>query len=113
MAVSLYNKQGRHRSSCLSSVDEKNGKTYPFKHDEEGVRKKKKKIRKLTFASHIDAAIFAYYAEKLQADYEKYIKGIGIDDVVTAYRKIKSESHKGNKCNIDFAYDVFSYIKRI
>ncbi len=87
-------------------------KTYPFKHNEEGVRKKKKKIRKLTFASHIDAAIFAYYAEKLQADYEKYIKGIGIDDVVTAYRKIKSESHKGNKCNIDFAYDVFSYIKK-
>lgn len=85
--------------------------TYPFKRNEEGKRKKKKKNRKLTFASHIDAAIFAYYAEKLQSDYENYIKGIGIGDVVTAYRKIKSESHKGNKCNIDFAYDVFSYIK--
>lgn len=86
-------------------------KTYPFKRNEEGTRKKKKKKRKLTFASHIDAAIFTYYAEKLQADYENYIKGIGIGDVVTAYRKIKSESHKGNKCNIDFAYDIFSYIK--
>ena len=86
-------------------------KTYPFKRNKEGIRKKVKKKRKLTFASHIDAAIFAYYAEKLQADYENYIKGIGIGDVVTAYRKVKSESHKGNKCNIDFAYDVFSYIK--
>lgn len=85
--------------------------THPFKLNEERTRKKKKKKRKLTFASHMDAAIFAYYAEKLQVDYENYIKRTGIGDVVTAYRKVKSESHKGNKCNIDFAYDVFSYIK--
>lgn len=86
-------------------------KTYPFKRKDYGKRKRTEKKRELTFASHTDAAIFAYYAEQLQSEYEHYINNTGIDDVVTAYRKIKSDRHKGNKCNIDFAYDVFSYIK--
>lgn len=85
--------------------------TYPFKCDEHGLRKRKTKKRELTFASHIDSAIFAYYAEMLQVEYERYIRQTGIDNVVTAYRRVKSEKHNGNKCNIDFAYDVFSFIK--
>lgn len=89
----------------------RNVKTYPFKRDIGGVRKRKTKSRKLTFASHIDAAIFAYYAEQLQTKYELYISKLQIGEVITAYRKIKSERHKGNKCNIDFAFDVFSYIR--
>lgn len=86
--------------------------SFPFKSNRYGKRKMKKKIRKLTYASHTDAAIFGYYAEQLQTLYEKYIQGHGFSDVVTAYRKIECESHYGNKCNIDFAYDVFEFIKQ-
>lgn len=83
----------------------------PFKTNNAGKRVVKKKIRRLTFASHTDAAIFAYYAEILQNQYEKYIKKIDISDVVTAYRKIERDDKYGNKCNIDFAFDVFNFIR--
>jgi hypothetical protein len=46
-------------------------KTYPYKRDSGvGKRKIRKKIRDLTFASHIDAAIYGYYAQTLQQKYE-------------------------------------------
>jgi len=81
--------------------------TYPYKLNESGKRKRKSKSRELTFASHVDAAIFAYYAEQLQEKYEEYLLEHNISDVVTAYRKLKREGRRGNKCNIDIANDIF------
>lgn len=86
--------------------------SYPFKTNDKK-RVLKTKTRKLTFASHIDAAIFAYYAVCLQKYYEKYILEKEFSEVVTAYRKVQSLTHKGNKCNIDFAYDVFNFIRKM
>lgn len=77
-------------------------RTYPFKIDGDGKRKCKPKKRELHFASHFDAAIYGYYGHVLQERYERVLQEKKIDDVVTAYRKIKSESHLGNKSNIDF-----------
>ena len=77
----------------------------------DGKRVCKVKKRKLTYASHLDAAIFSYYAYDLQKKYEEYLRKHDLTDVVTAYRKIPCKSHAGNKSNIDFACDIFTYIK--
>ena len=42
--------------------------------------------------------------------YEILLKDKGLNEVVTAYRKIPFDEYR-NKCNIDFANDVFNYIR--
>lgn len=86
-------------------------KSYPFKINANGKRKCKPKKRELFFASHIDAAIYGFYSSRLQEKYEKILLEKNLSDVVTAYRKIKASNHYGNKSNIDFANDAFSYIR--
>ena len=85
---------------------------WPYRKNDEGVKVCKAKKRRLTYASHVDSAVFAYYADKLQAKYEEYLQQNNLQDVVTAYRKIKSPCRRGNKSSIDFACDVFQYIKK-
>lgn len=85
--------------------------TYPYR-TKCGVRKCRHKTRPLTYASHVDSAIFAYYAYKLQSRYEAYLVRKDIGDVVTAYRRIKNDKHGGNKCSIDFAYEAFQKIRQ-
>lgn len=73
--------------------------------------KAKPKERELYYASHLDALVYSYYAEILSHKYDVLLASMGLDDVVTAYRKIPvSSSSKKNKCNIDFAVDVFETI---
>lgn len=103
---------------------------FPFIHRELSVRKFRREIahdgtrsklrkpstknREIYFANHIDSNIYGYYADKLSKHYEAKLKEKGISDCVTAYRRVKldPESPKSrNKNNIDFANDVFSYIK--
>lgn len=75
-----------------------------------GLRKvQEPKIRDIYYANHWDANIFAYYSYLLSERYEKRLQEKSLDDVVTAYRKVPKE--KGNKCNIDFANDVFEHIR--
>lgn len=69
-----------------------------------GKRSIKHKPRPICFASHIDALIFSFYSHCLTKIYEEYIKAIGIDECVLAYRTDLGA------CNIDFARDVFEYI---
>jgi hypothetical protein len=71
----------------------------------------KPKERELFYAAHLDALVYSYYAEILTEKYENLLEKEGLTEVVTAYRKIPvtSKSNK-NKCNIDFASDVFSAI---
>ena len=76
----------------------------------------KKKVRNIYYANHWDANIFAYYSHLLSQNYECVLKQKGLTEVVTAYRKIpKNNSNQTGKdigkCNIDFANDVFEYIR--
>lgn len=62
--------------------------SYPYKCIDETTKKKiKRKLRNITFASHIDATIMAFYGKKLAAMYEKFLKENNISDEVSAYRK--------------------------
>lgn len=82
----------------------------------DGTRSKKRvllpaKSREVYFSNHLDSNIYSFYAELLNKEYEKKLKTNRISECITAYRKIKCENRNGNKCNIDFANEVFSYIK--
>jgi hypothetical protein len=71
------------------------------------------KQRELFYASHLDSLIFSYYAKKLNCKYEHKIKEFGLDEVVNAYRSVPinpDNENSSNKCNIDFANDVFKNI---
>jgi hypothetical protein len=72
----------------------------------------KRKIRPLRYSSRLDASIYAYHRYKLSIEYEKKLVLDGITDVPIAYRKISKPSGKGNKCNIDFAYEAFDFIRQ-
>jgi len=85
--------------------------THPHRLTNNGTINRKRKERPLTYASHLDANIYAYYAHQLQLEYEKFINEERLSDVVVAYRKISCANGRGNKCNIDIADDVFRYIK--
>lgn len=72
------------------------------------------KDRDIYYASHLDACIYSYFSELLNESYEEYISGKDFGTAITAYRKIKLNplsKESRNKCNIDFAKDVFDYIK--
>lgn len=71
------------------------------------------KNREVFYASHLDALIFSYYSELLNKDYEVYLKGKSVSNCITAYRKIrlKNNPKTRNKCSIDFANDIFNFIK--
>lgn len=71
-----------------------------------------KKERPIFYASHLDSIVYSYYSHLLTAAYEKFLsaKSFGISAV--AYRQIPiSNIEKGNKCNVEFAYDTFKFIE--
>ena len=77
------------------------------------VRNPNEKKRELFYASHLDSLIFSYYAYQLNDSYEDKLKDFGLNDVVNAYRSVPVNPDKedsSNKCNIDFANDVFKHI---
>lgn len=84
--------------------------SYPFKKNEDAKRKRTKKVRPITYASHIDSAIFSYYGLHLSEKYERLVFEYDLNDVACAYRSIKCKSRNGNKCNIDIAKEVFDFI---
>ena len=72
------------------------------------------KRRELFYSAHLDSNIFGYYSELISNKYESKLQAIGISECVTAYRRIPLNPNKTtsrNKCNVDFANDVFTYIK--
>lgn len=72
------------------------------------------KKRPIHYSSHLDANIFSYYGFILNKEYNKKLKINKLENVVTAYRQIPIiENGKiiRNKCNIDFANDVFNFIR--
>ena len=78
------------------------------------LRKPSFKPRDLYYANHVDSNIYSYYANLLSSHYETKLTTANIEDCVTAYRKVKlipDNDNSRNKCNVDFANDVFNYIK--
>lgn len=77
------------------------------------LRKSSKKTRELYYASHLDSLIFSYYAQSLSELYEVKLKDFNLNEVVNAYRSVPINPlnvNSPNKCNIDFANDVFKYV---
>lgn len=70
----------------------------------------KVKLRKIMYASHMDAIILSFYASLLKKNYEEAISGTLASKSVIGYRKIPLTKHK-NKSNIDFSKDVFETIR--
>ncbi|RDS85705.1 antiviral reverse transcriptase Drt2 [Dyella psychrodurans] len=64
----------------------------------------KPKERPICYASHKDAALYAYYAEKLTKQYETLLNARGLNSVVTAFRSADG------RCNIHFALEAFQWI---
>lgn len=84
-----------------------------FKSGKKVLRKDSEKKRELFYASHLDSLIYSYYAMLLSDAYENKIKENNLDKVVNAYRSVpvnKTKIDGSNKCNIDFANDVFNFI---
>ncbi|AWH85260.1 hypothetical protein HYN59_09070 [Flavobacterium album] len=65
------------------------------------------KIRPISFASHFDSYIYAYYSHALTERYQKYIKKCEFDKCVLAYR-----SDLDGKCNIQFAKEIFNEVEK-
>ncbi len=94
------------------TYDEKTG--HSIKTNDKVLRKSDSKTRDLYYAGHLDSLVYSYYAEKLNKEYEKKLKIENLGDVVLAYRAIPINPNipnGQNKCNIDFANEVFEYIR--
>ena len=73
----------------------------------------KSKLRELYYANHLDACIYSYYAKNLNLAYDLKLTALGLQDTVTAYRRIKTNPNDVNsshKSSADFAAEVFNYI---
>ncbi|MDX2306311.1 MAG: reverse transcriptase domain-containing protein [Microscillaceae bacterium] len=75
----------------------------------------KPKERDIFYASHLDSCVFSYYGYLLGKKYEKSLEKKDLVEIVTAYRRVPIfENGKlvRNKCNIDFANDIFNFIRQ-
>lgn len=102
----------KFRKSYLSDTGNIDSK---YKEGNKILRKVDEKKRELFYASHMDSLIFSYYSKLLSESYETKIKSLeyNLDDVVNAYRSVPvnpRDENSSNKCNIDFANDVFRYV---
>jgi hypothetical protein len=69
------------------------------------------KVRPIHYATHIDAAIFAYYSNELNSLYEKKLVDLGISDCITAYRSLPDSEGRG-KNSAFFAKEVFDEVRK-
>jgi hypothetical protein len=79
--------------------------------EKEDLRVVKKKKREIFYADHLDSQIFSYYGYLINEKLEEIYKlDKNLHDSIIAYRAIYFDSNR-NKCNIDFANEVFTHIK--
>ena len=71
---------------------------------DEGQIRYKEKNRPISFASHVDSHIYAYYCHMLSERYEEEIKNSNLSEVVLAFRQL-------GKSNINFANEAFLKIQ--
>lgn len=62
------------------------------------------KVRSVQYPAHLDANIFAYYAEQLATRYESRLRALGLTDRVTAYRTL-------GRSNVEFAAEAFAWVR--
>lgn len=67
--------------------------------------RKKEKQRPISYASHLDSHVYAYYALQLSRLYENELQQYGLNDNVLAFRSL-------GKSNIQFANAAFEDVKR-
>lgn len=65
-----------------------------------------KTYRPICYAAHLDRCIYQYYAYKLNETYNNYVENTLVDKCSKAYR-----TNLHGKTNIDFAKEVFDFIK--
>lgn len=85
-----------------------------IKEKENKNRKSSVKKRELYYANHLDSLIFSYYSKLLSDEYEKKLQSNNLTNVVNAYRSVpvnEAIDNGPNKSNIEFANDVFNYIR--
>jgi len=71
------------------------------------------KERHIYFPSHLDSIVYGFYNHILTAAYEEYLKGKEYGSVAVAYRKVpKGNGERGNKCNIEFAFEAIDFIEK-
>jgi len=80
----------------------------------EGLRVESKKIRHIYYANHFDANVYSFYSAILSENYEKELSKLGLGRAISAYRRIPlipNDAKSRNMCNIDFANEVFEFIR--
>ena len=78
------------------------------------LKKGKKKIRPIKYASHMDSQIFSYYRNEINNNYEKKLKNLNLTKNIIAYRKISLENQpQKGKSNIHFAKEAFDTVVKI
>lgn len=73
------------------------------------------KKRDIHYAGHIESNIYSYYSRLLLSCYNNLIEGFSLNEAVTAYRKLELKTSgkvSRNKCNIDFANEVFTFVAK-
>jgi hypothetical protein len=104
----------------------KNHRFYPFIHHtikeskyrrqrtnglRDSLRSSKVKVREIFYANHLDTQVFAYYGSLISEQLEDiYKSNEELNKSVLSYRRIPFDKNR-NKCNIDFANEVFEFIR--
>lgn len=102
-------KQRRYKLSDFNGIYRHSHK----KIDKKGEIVSNTKIREIMYASHIDAHVYSYYAQKIiTPKYEDYLKkNIELSNAISAYRQILTDDKVKFKNNVHFAKDIFDEIK--
>lgn len=102
-------KQRRYKLSDFNGIYRHSHK----KIDKKGEIVSNTKIREIMYASHIDAHIYSYYAQKIiTPKYEDYLKKNNeLSNAISAYRQILTDDKVKFKNNVHFAKDIFDEIK--
>ena len=72
---------------------------------------KRLKVREIMYAGHLDTLIYVWYQCLLEKSYNEALEKNSLSESILAYRRIEKSEDKRGKCNIDFAHEIFSYIK--
>lgn len=66
----------------------------------------KTKKRPISYSSHVDSHIYAYYSQILSLKYEEKVRSANLESSILAFRQL-------GKNNIDFAFEAFNEIKKM
>lgn len=104
----------RHRFYPLihyTIVEKKYKRLYDGSAKREFERTYKEKKREIYYSNHLDNQVYSYYGQIINSKLEdQYRVDLTLNNSVIGYRKI-AITERRNKCNIDFAKEVFDFIQ--